>query len=82
MFTAGTAQTVSCLLIRFKGTVKLFADSVKKSMMLFGSTSPSYLVLQSLDAANAYLAENAEHFADFAALATARFIPCEFAFAI
>ena len=31
------------------------ADSIKNSLALFGSTSPSYLILQSLDAANAYL---------------------------
>lgn len=30
----------------------------KDALALFGSTSPSYLILQSLDAANAYLAEN------------------------
>lgn len=30
---------------------------VKNAMALFGSTSPSYLILQSLDAANAYLME-------------------------
>lgn len=47
----------------------LFADNVKKSMMLFGSTSPSYLILQSLDAANAYLAENKDSYATFARLA-------------
>ena len=47
----------------------LFADHVKKSMMLFGSTSPSYLILQSLDAANAYLAENKDSYAAFARLA-------------
>ena len=33
-------------------------DAAKNSLVLFGSTSPSYLILQSLDAANAYLAEN------------------------
>lgn len=32
----------------------------KNSMMLFGSTSPSYLILQSLDAANGYLSEYTE----------------------
>ncbi len=32
-------------------------DAAKNAMALFGSTSPSYLILQSLDAANAYLAE-------------------------
>jgi len=33
-------------------------DAAKKALALFGSTSPSYLILQSLDAANAYLANN------------------------
>lgn len=33
------------------------APFVKDAMLLFGSTSPSYLILQSLDAANAYLEE-------------------------
>ncbi len=32
-------------------------DGVKEALALFGSTSPSYLILQSLDAANAYLAQ-------------------------
>jgi len=32
-------------------------EEVKASLALFGSTSPSYLILQSLDAANAYLAD-------------------------
>ncbi len=31
------------------------ADAVRPALALFGSTSPSYLILQSLDAANAYL---------------------------
>ena len=31
-------------------------EAAKNSLALFGSTSPSYLILQSLDAANAYLA--------------------------
>ena len=31
-------------------------DAAKDALALFGSTSPSYLILQSLDAANAYLA--------------------------
>ncbi|MBQ8550071.1 MAG: PLP-dependent transferase [Clostridia bacterium] len=34
-----------------------FSDKVKFAMSLFGSTSPSYLVLSSLDAANAYMAD-------------------------
>ena len=33
-------------------------DAAKNSLALFGSTSPSYLILQSLDAANAYLAND------------------------
>ena len=33
-------------------------DAAKNSLALFGSTSPSYLILQSMDAANAYLAES------------------------
>jgi len=32
-----------------------FAEHIKDAMALFGSTSPSYLILQSLDAANAVL---------------------------
>ncbi len=32
-----------------------FADNVKRALELFGSTSPSYLILQSLDAANVIL---------------------------
>ena len=35
----------------------VLAPQTKNALALFGSTSPSYLVLQSLDAANAYLAE-------------------------
>ena len=39
-------------------------DAAKNSLVLFGSTSPSYLILQSLDAANAYLAKDCrEHLA-------------------
>ncbi len=34
-----------------------FAERAKDSLALFGSTSPSYLILQSLDAANKYIAE-------------------------
>lgn len=35
-----------------------FARHAKKAMALFGSTSPSYLILQSLDLANRYLAKD------------------------
>ncbi|MBQ8357973.1 MAG: PLP-dependent transferase [Clostridia bacterium] len=34
-----------------------FAQRAKDALALFGSTSPSYLILQSLDAVNAYLAD-------------------------
>ncbi len=34
----------------------LFAEKAKEALAVFGSTSPSYLILQSLDAANAYMA--------------------------
>lgn len=36
---------------------KLMTAEAKNALSMFGSTSPSYLVLQSLDAANAYLAD-------------------------
>ena len=35
----------------------LFAEQAKNALALFGSTSPSYLILQSLDTANAYLSD-------------------------
>ena len=35
----------------------IFADNAQRAMALFASTSPSYLILQSLDAANAYMAD-------------------------
>lgn len=34
----------------------IFAENAKNALSLFGSTSPSYLILQSLDGANLYLA--------------------------
>lgn len=39
--------------------------AVKDALSLFGSTSPSYLILQSLDEANAYLEYHRERLADF-----------------
>lgn len=43
-------------------------QQAKNAMALFGSTSPSYLILQSLDAANRYLAQGyREKLADFTA---------------
>ena len=41
-----------------KGTDEKLVAAAKDALALFGSTSPSYLILQSLDAANAYLAED------------------------
>lgn len=35
----------------------MFCEHVEQAMSLFASTSPSYLIMQSLDAANKYLAE-------------------------
>ena len=35
-----------------------FADQAEKAMSLYASTSPSYLILESLDACNAYLAQD------------------------
>ncbi len=40
-----------------KTAPELFAVQAEKAMSLFASTSPSYLILQSLDMANQYLAE-------------------------
>ena len=36
----------------------LFREQAKQALSLFGSTSPSYLILQSLDMANAVMADN------------------------
>ena len=40
-----------------KRAPKLFADLAEQALSLFASTSPSYLILQSLDRVNRYLAE-------------------------
>ena len=37
-----------------------YADKIRKYMSLFGSTSPSYLIMASLDLCNPYLAQQAE----------------------
>ena len=42
-----------------------FANSIKDSLALFGSTSPSYLILQSLDALNVYLEGYSDRLAEF-----------------
>ena len=39
------------------GLEPVLGSQVKNALAMFGSTSPSYLILQSLDAANAYLTE-------------------------
>lgn len=36
---------------------QIFCEQAKNALALFGSTSPSYLILQSLDKANAYIAD-------------------------
>ena len=41
-----------------KQSPEIFIENVRKAMSLFGSTSPSYLILQSLDKANAVLASD------------------------
>ncbi len=51
------ALTGSAYLHISKNAPRLFAENVKNALALFGSTSPSYLVLQSLDAVNRYLSE-------------------------
>lgn len=38
-----------------KGAPRLFSEQAERAMSLFASTSPSYLILQSLDLANRYL---------------------------
>lgn len=40
-----------------EGAPALFVQQARNALVMFGSTSPSYLILQSLDAANAYLAD-------------------------
>lgn len=46
-------------------SLSVTAAQVKAAMALFGSTSPSYLILQSLDAANPYLCEHTKRLRDF-----------------
>ncbi len=43
-----------------------YADAARPALALFGSTSPSYLILQSLDAANRYLETYPERLGAFA----------------
>ncbi len=41
--------------LHFSDRAKAFTSKAKESMALFGSTSPSYLIMQSLDLCNVYL---------------------------
>lgn len=41
-----------------KNAPEVFTRNAKNALAMFGSTSPSYLILQSLDKANAYLSDN------------------------
>ena len=43
----------------------LLSGQVKNALMIFGSTSPSYLILQSLDAVNLYLETYSQRLKDF-----------------
>lgn len=49
-----------------KSLDKRYKEQAKNAMLLFGSTSPSYLILQSLDMANKYMAERKDDFGVFA----------------
>ena len=51
------AVTGSAYLHLNKALPSLFREQAKNALALFGSTSPSYLILQSLDRVNAYLAD-------------------------
>lgn len=44
---------------------KEFVENAKNALALFGSTSPSYLILQSLDLANEYLADYPKKLSEF-----------------
>jgi len=60
------AVTGSAYLHISKNAPVLLAQQAKNALALFGSTSPSYLILQSLDAVNGYLADRYnEKLADF-----------------
>ena len=41
-----------------KNAPDIFCEQAKSALALFGTSSPSYLILQSLDAANAYLSDS------------------------
>ncbi len=49
-----------------KSAEELFADEVKETMEIFASSSPSYLIMRSLDRANEYLSAYPERLSAFA----------------
>lgn len=48
-----------------KNAPSMFVKEAKNALCLFGSTSPSYLILESLDRANAYLEDHTERLKKF-----------------
>ncbi len=55
-----------------KSAPTLFSENAERAMALFASTSPSYLIMQSLDAVNAYIADGySERLAHFECAASA-----------
>ncbi len=50
-----------------KTAPKIFRERAKDAMLLFGSTSPSYLILESLDLLNSYLSNSAREDLTYAA---------------
>ncbi len=59
------ALTGSAYLHVSKNAPKLFSKEAKNALCLFGSTSPSYLLLESLDKTNSYLERHAERLNKF-----------------
>ena len=53
VITGGASGIGACI-------ARMFREQAKTALVLFGSTSPSYLILQSLDAANGYLDDGYE----------------------
>ena len=59
------ALTGSAYLHISKNAPSLFSNEAKNALCLFGSTSPSYLLLASLDKTNAYLESHTERLNEF-----------------
>jgi len=51
--------------LHISGKLENLCRQAKNALAMFGSTSPSYLILQSLDAANTYLAKCRQIFTDY-----------------